>query len=125
MVADVNSGVIFSLLPANVLMLSLTMYTMEHSDFDVGVLGMDMIALFNAMLWPAFFCYFGNLAADGVSAIGLVAYDLNWFEHPVEMQKFLILTIARSNKRAEFSGLQLIPCSMEMFGKVNHFKTIH
>lgn len=91
----------------------------------MGVLGMDMIALLNAMLWPSFFCHFGNLAADHVSAISHVAYDLNWFEHPVDVQKFMILIIARSNKRAEFLGLHLIPCSMETFGKVIHFTAIH
>lgn len=89
-----------------------------QSDFDLGVLGMDILAVFCALLWLVFFCHFGNLAADRVSAIGDIAYDLNWFEHPVEMQKYMILTIARSNKRIEFSGLHLIPCSMEMFGKV-------
>lgn len=33
MVANANSGVIFSLLPANVLQLSLSMYTIEHVSF--------------------------------------------------------------------------------------------
>lgn len=79
-----------------------------QSDFNLGVL-----------LWLVFFCRFGNLAADRVSGIGDAAYDLNWFDYPVGLQKYLILTIARSNRRVQFSGLQLIPCSIEMFGKVS------
>lgn len=86
---------------------------------------MDIIALCNAMLWPTFFCHFGNLTADHVTAIGQIAYNSNWFEHPVDMQKFMILIIARSHERAEFFGLHLITCSMETFGKVktNTFKS--
>lgn len=79
---------------------------------------MDIIAVFCALLWPSFFCHFANSAADHVSAIGDIAYDLNWFEHPVELQKYVILMIARANERIAFSGLQFITCSMETFGKV-------
>lgn len=90
-----------------------------QSDFNLGVLGIDILAVCCALLWLVFFCRFGNLAADRVSAIGDAAYDLNWFDYPVGLQKYLILTIARSNRRVQFSGLQLIPCSIEMFGKVS------
>lgn len=90
---------------------------------------MDVLAVFCALLWLVFFCRFATLAADRAAAIGDIAYDLNWFEYPVEMQKYVILIIGRTSKRDEFSGLGLIPCSMEMFGKVsifpsNHLKTL-
>lgn len=99
---------------------------MFQSEFDLGVLGMDIIAVFCSLLWSSFFCYFGNLAADHVSEIGDAAYGLNWFEHPLEIQKYVILIMARSNERVAFSGFHLITCSMEKFGKVRnaHAKSI-
>lgn len=80
---------------------------------------MDIIAVICALLWSSFFCRFGNSAADHVSAIADVAYGLNWFEYPVEMQKYVILIVALANERVEFSGFQVITCSMEMLGKVS------
>lgn len=91
---------------------------MFQSEFNLGVLGMDIMALFGSLMWASFYCYFGNLATDHVSAIGDAAYNLNWFEYPVQIQKYVILIIARTTRRVEFSGFQLITCSMEMFGKV-------
>lgn len=79
---------------------------------------MDCIAVFCALMWSSFYCHFGNSAADHVSAISDVAYNLNWFEYPVDMQKYVILLIARTKGRVEFSGLYLVTCSMEMLGRV-------
>lgn len=80
---------------------------------------MDVLCLVCGLMWSFLFCNFGNLAIDHVSAIGDVAYsNLNWFEHPVEMQKYLILMVARSHECVHFTGLHLIECSIEVFGKV-------
>lgn len=83
---------------------------------------MDVLCLFCGLMWSFVFCYNANLATDHVSAIGYVAYSLNWFEHPVEMQKYLILIVARAHERVHFTGLHLIVCSIEVFGKVRQFK---
>lgn len=71
-----------------------------------------------ALLWPTIFSHFANSTVDRVAAIGYTAYVLNWYDQPVNMQKYVILFIARSYERINFSGLNLIPCSMEAFGKV-------
>lgn len=81
-------------------------------------MGIDIGGVVCSLMWVSFFCHFGNSASDHVSDIGDIAYGLNWYEHPVEMQKYLILIIARSNECVEFSGFQLVACSMEMFGNV-------
>lgn len=81
---------------------------------------MDVLVLFCGLLWPYLFCYFANLTTDRVLAIGDDVYNLNWLEYPVQMQKCLILIIARSHEPIQFTGLQMIECSMEMFGKVSY-----
>lgn len=80
---------------------------------------MDVVCLICALIWASIFCYFANSTTDRVAAIGEAAYDLNWFDHPVEMQKYMILIIGRSQEPAHFSGLNLIRCTLEVFGKVN------
>lgn len=85
---------------------------------------MDIIAVICALLWSSLYCHFGNSASDHVLEIGDIVYGLNWFEQPLEMQKYMILIMARSKRRIEFSGFSLITCSMEMFGKVCNFKSI-
>lgn len=151
LVADINSGIIFLLLPMNVFTLGSSMYTMEHvkiylsiythyhkncliifflisfwlplqSEFDLDVFPMDVLCLVCSLMWSFLFCYFANVATDHVSDIGDVAYNnLNWFEHPVDMQKYLILIVARSHERVDFTGVHLIVCSIEVFGKVRQF----
>lgn len=71
-----------------------------------------------SLMWVSFFCYFANSVADHVSENADIAYGLNWFDHPVAMQKYVILIIVRANERIEFSGFGLITCSMEMFEEV-------
>lgn len=106
----------------NVSIITMTVYFVsfpfKQSEFDPGVFGMDVLCLVCSLMWSFLFCYFANLATDHVSAIGDVAYCLNWFDHPVEMQKYLILIVARSHDRIYFTGLDLIPCTIEVFGKV-------
>lgn len=71
-----------------------------------------------SLLWSSAFCYFANLVTDRVSMLSDSVYDLNWFDQPMEMQKYIILMMARSQERVYFSGFGLISCSMEIFGKV-------
>lgn len=77
-----------------------------------------MIAIVCSFLWPILFCYFANSVTDRVSAISYTVYDMNWYDQPVKMQKYVILMIARTHERIRFSGLGLIACSIEVFGEV-------
>lgn len=71
-----------------------------------------------SLIWPSFFCYFSTLAIERVSTINHTIKGLNWFDQPVELQKYIILMVLRSQERMYFSGLGLITCSLEVFGKV-------
>lgn len=135
-------------MPLNILGLGLTMYIMEHvkkinsfernfeffhfnfiksiilyfqSEMDMTIFTINVVAITCSLIWPSFFCYFSNLTTDNVLRLGNTVYDLSWFDHPIAMQKYIILMIARSHERIDFSGLGLIPCSLEAFGKVWFF----
>lgn len=136
MVADINSGVIYSLLPVNVIFVALTMYNSEHvnmlltyenpnllfhfqSSFDWVMLTFHLICLISSMCWPFLFCYYSSLVTEQTSSISDIAYNTNWYEYPPEYQKYMILIIARSQELTYFTGFNLIRCSLETFGKVS------
>lgn len=73
------------------------------------------------MIWPYQFCYYATFVSDRVGFIENVTYDLNWFQFPRKMQKYVILIILRSQKRIQFNGLNLIGCSLQVFGNVSDF----
>lgn len=89
-----------------------------QSNFDPIIFFMNLIGIVISLVLPSIFCYFANLATDRVLNIANTAYGLNWFDHPVEMQKFIVLMIARSHERIEFNGFGLVLCTLETLGKV-------
>lgn len=89
-----------------------------QSNFSLVPFIMDMICILCSLVWPSFFCYFANLVTDRILMLRDSVYGLNWSDQPMEMQKFVILMMARTQERVYFSGLGLISCSLEIFGKV-------
>ncbi|XP_055295179.1 uncharacterized protein LOC129564952 [Sitodiplosis mosellana] len=71
MVADVNTGVIFALLPANTLLLAFTMFNTEHTTFDLVMFVWHIISIACALIWPALFCYFASHTSENVISMGV------------------------------------------------------
>lgn len=90
----------------------------SQSEFVPAIFAMDIAATVSSFLFPSFFCYFGTSASEHVS-ISDVIYDSNWYDQPIEIQKYIGLMIARSQEEVNFSGIGLVTCSLEVFGKVN------
>lgn len=90
-----------------------------QTKFDAGSFIYSVVCIACSLIWPYIFCYFASLTTDRVSAIGNIAYDVNWFDFPPKLQKYLILIINRSQEQVQFTGLNLIGCSLEVFGKVS------
>lgn len=89
-----------------------------QSECDVVETVIRIIFVICALIWCTLFCYFGDMASDRLSSIGFAAYSANWYDYPVEWQKFFILMILRTRKPAYFDGLNLINCNLEVLGKV-------
>ena len=71
-----------------------------------------------SLTWPFFFCYYATFTTNRVAALAQTAYNSNWFDWPPELQKYVILIIARSQEPVRLTGLGLIYCSLEVFAKV-------
>lgn len=148
MVADINSLSIFAMLPINAVFFAITMYNTEYvsrflsfSPFSITIkrfllkiipfgnfqYSNDVLSfVFNVMcivcstIWPSFYSYYATVATEQILTIGDATYNSNWFNYPVKMQKHVILIVARSQKRVLFSGLNLMYCTVEYFGKVSN-----
>lgn len=75
-------------------------------------------SIFSGSFWPFLFCNYANIATDRIDEIGLLTYTTDWFNYPLDLQKYMILIIARSQLPTQFTGLNLIYCNKEVFGKV-------
>lgn len=134
--AEINSVTIFALLPINGIFLAITMYNMERvsdihifffnfsikmfylqSEFDTVAVAFNILCLI-CLTWPTLYCYFATFTIKRIASIGDDTYFLSWYQFPSIMQKYFCLIIARSQINVQFTGLGLIYCSIETFGKV-------
>lgn len=69
-------------------------------------------------MWCGFYCYFATMASDRLLSIGDAVIATDWYNYPVKWQKFVILIALRSGKPVYFKGLNVITCTLEVFGKV-------
>lgn len=95
------------------------LYMFLQSTFDFVLFFIDIVCIVCALLWCGFYCYFGNMASDRLSSLGDTAFATDWYNYPVEWQKFVILIALRSGKPVYFKGLNVITCTLEVFGKVS------
>lgn len=144
-VADINSGTIFWLLPLNAIFMAISLYNVEHvrililtltimwkickqlhfnwclsskSDFDVFSIAYNLFCLMCSLIWPAIFSYFATVTTIRLSSLANTTFETNWYDYPAHLRNFLILVIARSQEPAYFTGFKFIRCTLEIFGKV-------
>lgn len=149
MVAKINTEIIFSLLPVNAVFIGLTMYNIKHvrirrnilifkrnsvlstfsclflfsfqSTINMVMIVFAMVNIFSWLYWPFMFCYSANSVTNRMATVGDIAFDLNWFDYPPEFGKFIVLIIARFQKSMHFTGLNLFPCTLQVFGDVRNW----
>lgn len=78
-----------------------------------------MSCILCALFWPAFLCYSATFATEQINnKIADTLYESNWYDFPPELQKYVVLIIARTQDTVYFTGMNLIGCTLEIFGKV-------
>ena len=87
---------------------------------DLAAILYYIIQIFSIFLWPLCFCYFANLTIDRIFAINHSVYAMNWYDFPSKFHKYFLLAIVQAQKPIQFTGLNLIYCTMETFGKVRN-----
>lgn len=78
-----------------------------------------IMCLMCSLLWPYLFCHYGTIITNELSSIGDILYTSNWYNYSAVYRHHITLIIVCSQKPIAFTGLGLITCSLESFGKVS------
>lgn len=66
-----------------------------------------------------FYCFFGKIATDTYGQMSDCLFQSNWFELPIEQQKFFIVMIANAQRELVYQGFGIVTLNLETFTKVN------
>lgn len=65
------------------------------------------------------YCYFGKLASESYEKMcDCIFFKLNWYEFPIELQKYVIVMIANMQKPINYHGFGIINLDLETFARV-------
>lgn len=73
------------------------------------------------LLFLFIFCYYGEFATERSENVAIAAYMSEWYLYPLEIQKFLSMTVVYSKITFSVSPLGIMYCNMEKFTSVNLF----
>lgn len=90
-----------------------------QSAIDPGVIAFDLLCFICSLIWPFLFCYYANIIVERMLSIGDDAFNMKWYDCPIELQKFIILIVLRAYEVKPLCGLRMIPCTLEIFGRVS------
>lgn len=114
-ICDLMSGILFNILLSCVLLLALSLFSLNQSI----VLNVRLAANLNLLLIYLMACYIYSYFSEAVTTnsfkIGDDVYNSLWNEMPVKQQKVIILIINRSQKEFRLRGLGMIDCSLAKF----------
>lgn len=88
-------------------------------DFNLENILYNIFTICITVVWPLHFCAFASSATERISIIRYSVYDLDWYDLPPELQKYLILIIAQAQEELYFTGFHFIRCTLGNFGVVN------
>lgn len=78
----------------------------------------DTVSAGFAVVWPLIYCYFATFATSQIMSIDMAIYDSLWYNYSLDLRKYTILILARSQQPVFFTGFNLIRCNLESFALV-------
>lgn len=97
------------------------LYVLEQilDDPDINILFISICTI-TSLTNLILYCYFGKLTTDNYLEFSKCAYELsNWYELPVDLQKYFILVISNANKPLCYNGLGIMSLKMETLTNVS------
>lgn len=64
------------------------------------------------------YCFVGSLTTDQFHRFGDISYEFEWYQLPIDLQKYLTLIIADAQRPQVFTGFNIIDSSLMTFTKV-------
>lgn len=78
-----------------------------------------LASVFAPLTWLFVYCFTSNFVNHYLTSnINDEIYGSNWYIYPLNLQKYLILILARSQRELNFTGFGLFRCTVEMFGRL-------
>lgn len=141
LISTLCSRTIFVVLLSNVLLFSGLMYCTEQVTFKNQFIRLSktecfdhfsqavhnqgytscifyLICLLCSLNWTFVLCYAATTATSALEDISKYVYSSKWYEYPPEMQKCLILLMARSQRPVYFTGMRMVRCTLDVFMRV-------
>lgn len=117
---------LFIMLLIFVLFLSLCLLSIDEQLENMDI---NAILSFNCLVTQALlntlFSYFSDNASVRLREIAWIAYNLRWYEMPLNERLFIPWIIQRADKLFVLTGAKIIPSSMETVAKVRNHNIHH
>lgn len=98
--------------------IALNLYALELNN-TISAEAMDaLFDLFLVVMLMFTYCYLSERVTADLFDIGDIFYNVDWFQLPVNQQRFLVLPIQRSQRELRLQGLGLFDCSLAIFSSV-------
>lgn len=89
---------------------------MKHIDKNVlTILAATTVSSSNLFIY----CYFGKLATESYQNMADCLYESNWWELPVELQKYFLLMNVNMQRLLFYHGFEVAVLNLETFSKVS------
>lgn len=85
---------------------------MHHIDFILVTI--FLIILVSSMI-PFCYCYFGQIATESFEKMSNCLYDINWYDLPLDLQKYFIIMIANTQKPVYYHGFGMVKADLNTF----------
>lgn len=66
------------------------------------------------------YCHHGKVATDSFGKMAYCLFDYNWYELPVEFQKYFIMMIGNAHRPVYYTGSGVSTLNMETCTKVSN-----
>lgn len=87
----------------------------QYIDFSL----FNIMVLFLASLMETFgYSYLGSELSEEAAAVGTAIYDLPWYDHSVELQRYYRLIIQRTQRTTGIFGLRFFLVQLTTFANV-------
>lgn len=94
---------------------------MKHIDKNVmTILAAATVSSSNLFVY----CYFGKVATESYQQMADCLYECNWWELPVNLQKYTLLMNMNMQRLLYYHGFEVAVLNLETFSKVSHLLTI-
>lgn len=89
---------------------------LKHIDSNLAIALMGMYAGISNLFIS---CFFGKLATESYSKMTDYLLDTNWYEYPSNLQKYLVVMVANTQRPIVYHGFKIVILDLGSFTKAN------